>query len=447
MTAPLNLSKRNSARIILARTFAGLLLFSMIVLTGCGALVDAPDATATPPSRTPRPTRTPTPQPTPTPKGTRGTLTIWHSWDDPEVPALVQIIQEFQALYPDVLFDVQYIPAAELKPLFEQAAHQRSAPALLLAPADWGNDLYSQGLIQDLSGQVSESLVSSLNPPAVSAAHIDGALIGLPYSIQGVVLYRNKKILIEPANTVEEMINFCRTATRGDIIGANLERSFFFSGGHLAGLGGQLMDENGAPAFDNDQGLAWINLLRRLELAGPLGAMKDRDLELFKERKTGLIIDGTWNRQALADAVGPANIAIDPWPMHENGALAGYVQSENIYLSTQTTGDSLEASLKFIETFLAPQSQAKLADIGRIPAAMGDDVVDPILNPILSEATKALAGGVPFPPSTDFSVYSMYLDIALKSIFEGHEDPALALETAANSIRAVQAGLAPPQQP
>ncbi len=89
---------------------------------------------------------------------------------------------------------------------------------------------------------VDNKLFATLNQPALEAAKLDNKLVGLPYSIQGVVLYRNKDIVTLAPDNFDDFVTLAQTASQGDVVGAFLERSFFYSGGHLVGLGGQLID-------------------------------------------------------------------------------------------------------------------------------------------------------------------------------------------------------------
>ena len=178
------------------------------------------------------------------------------------MPVLVQIIAEFQTLYPDVLFDVLYVPRDDLLARYQVEAGRGGGPTILLAPGEWGPALYDSGLVVDLNNLSSSNGVQgALNRPAVRAAHYSGALVGLPYTIRGVVLYRNRDIVRTKEISFDGFVAASQASTAGERIGAYLERSFFFSGGHLEGIGGQLMDEDGLPAFNDQKGLEWLALL------------------------------------------------------------------------------------------------------------------------------------------------------------------------------------------
>jgi maltose-binding protein MalE len=365
-----------------------------------------------------------------------GTVSIWHSWDEASMPALVQIIAEFQQQYPNVLFDVLYVPAQDLQARFAEETRNGSGPTVLLGPAEWGPPLYDDGLIENLSGLVSEERLAALNQPALGEGIYADATIGLPVSLQGVVLYRNKDIITISASTFDELVTLAQTSTEGEVIGAILERSFFYSGGHLEGVGGQLMDANYQPAFNDARGLAWIEMLGRFAEAGPPNDFSDEDLERFKEGKVGWIIDGTWNMHNLAAAIGPEKLAIDPWPGYEDGRMSGYVMAENVYLSEAATPETRTAAVRFIDYLLSPEAQTHLAEVQRIPAVSGVTVDDPISGPLITQAMAALAGGATYPPVPQIAYYNLNLEIALRSIFLDGVAPSQALQTAEDAILA-----------
>jgi len=413
---------------------------SVLILAACGGGGTAQPDEPVRFSTTPGPTRTPTGTPTATPVVVRGTVSIWHSWQEAQVPALLRAINEFQKQYPSVLFDVQYVPELDLKTGFEQASVEQRAPTVLIAPGEWGPSFYDAGMVIDLSPLVGPELLNTLNPAAVQAVQYQSSLIGLPVDLRGVVLYRNAGLIPQPAATFDELIRMSEAITQGNIFGAVLDRSFFFAGGHLFGLGGELMEEDGRPAFNNPAGTAWINLLRSFEQAGPPDFFSDNDLNLFIEGRVGFLIDGTWNRQALVEAIGAQNLAIDIWPIHENGSLAGFVQTENIYLTPHALEEEFRISWLFIEHFLEPASQSLVANVGLVPAINGSPVnvaasEMQIDDPLILQAMEALADGVAYPLAPQMPVYATQLEIALQSVYDDRASPAAALQAAEDAVR------------
>jgi arabinogalactan oligomer/maltooligosaccharide transport system substrate-binding protein len=364
-----------------------------------------------------------------------GTVTLWHAWKENEIESLNEVIVAFQAKNSDVTFDVLYVPFDDLRGKFETATATGGGPSVLIGAADWGPALFDAELIADVRGFTTTPFLASIHQAALGAVKYQGALIGLPQTIKGVVMFRNTSIIPEALATYEDLVAAAAAATQGDVVGADLEYGFFFSAAHLNGVGGKLMELNGDPAFNNEKGVEWLNLLNSFKDAGPTEYYTDNDVNLFKAGKAGLVIDGTWNTAGLAEAIGAENLAIDPWPTFGDGHLSGYVQTENIYMSTNAEGDDQLAAWAFMEFFLSPEAQALLADptkAGHIPATAGVEIADPLM----LQSSAAFAGGTAFPVIPEMGAYWGPMDTALKSVFDEGMDPTEALQAAYDSITA-----------
>jgi arabinogalactan oligomer/maltooligosaccharide transport system substrate-binding protein len=362
-----------------------------------------------------------------------GTVSLWHAWKEEEIVGLNEVIAAFQAKYPDVQFDVLYVPFDDMRGKYETATATGGGPSVLIGAADWGPALYDAELVADVTGYTTTPFLASINEAALGAVKYKGALVGLPQTIKGVVMFRNSAIVADAPATFDDLVAAAQAATTGDVVGANLEYGFFFSAAHLDGIGGALMDKDGNPMFNDEKGVEWVNLLNSFKDAGPAEYYTDNDVNLFKAGKAGIIIDGTWNISGLAEAVGADNLAIDPWPTYgEEGHLSGYVQTENIYMNANVEGDDQMAAWKFIEFFLTPEAQAILAGVGHIPAVAGVEVSDPLM----LQAMTAFEGGSAFPVIPEMGAYWESMDNALKSVFDEGADPAEVLQTAFDNITA-----------
>jgi maltose-binding protein MalE len=370
---------------------------------------------------------------TPEEEAVSGTVSLWHAWKEEEIVGLNEVIAAFQAKNPDVQFDVLYVPFDDLRGKYETASATGGGPSVLIGAADWGPAMYDAELLADITGLTKSIFLATINEAAMGAVQYKGALVGLPETIKGVVLYRNTSIIPEPAATYDDFVAAAQAATTGDVVGADLEYGFFFSAAHLDGIGGALLDKNGDPAFNNEMGVEWLNLLNSFKDAGPTEYYTDNDVNLFKAGQAGYVIDGTWNMTGLAEAIGAENLAIDPWPTYgEDGHLSGYVQTENIYLNANTEGDDQMAAWKFMEFFLSSEAQAILTGIGHIPAAIGVEINDALM----LQASEAFVNGAVFPVIPEMGAYWGPMDTALQSVFNEDADPAAALELALADILA-----------
>jgi maltose-binding protein MalE len=357
----------------------------------------------------------------------KGTVTIWQAWKEAEITSLNEVIAAFQAANPDVTFDVLYVPFDDLRGKFETAAATGGGPSVLIGSADWGPALFDAELLADVTGLASTDFLATINPAALGATQYKGALIGLPQTIKGVILYRNKSIIAEPATDVDDFIAKATAATAGDVMGADFEYGLFFSAASLHAVGGALMTAEGDPAFNDAKGVEWMENLKKIKAAGiPMENNNDNDVNSFKAGKAGWIIDGTWNITALAEAIGADNLAIDPWP----AGLSGYAQTENIYLSANTTGDDQTASWAFMEYFLSAEAQSILAGAGHIPATLGVEVSDPLLQ----QASAGMAAGTAFPVIPEMGAYWDPVNNALLSVINEGTDPAVALQAAFDAV-------------
>ncbi len=410
--------------LILAMSVSGCSQFSQEDIPETQVAVQIPTTTA----------RIPTPSPTATPPYLSGTITIWHSWDEQALPVLEQILADFSDNHPNVYFDVLYVPVENFLAKFEFETGQGRGPSIILGPAEWGPYLYDQGYISSLSGSISEGLLTQLNQPALDTAWYRNELIGLPYSLEGILLFRNRNIIPDSAATFEQLIYNANNASQGEMIGAYLDRGFIYSGANLEGIGGALMDEDGNPAFNDPKGVEWLELLLNYQDAGPTDYLSDQDVDLFKAGRVGIIIEGSWRLSELTEALGIENIVIDRWPESKEGALAGYVFPEMIYLNRETTGDRLAASRAFMEHFISNQTQTKIAEEGMIPASTGIILTDPITGTLMMKSMNALSEGIGYPVISEMDAYQVPMDIALRSVFARTVLPGEALQKASDSI-------------
>lgn len=359
-----------------------------------------------------------------------GTITMWHSLKEGETEGLNATVSAFQEMYPDVVFDILFVPFDDLRGKFETAAATGGGPTLMLGAADWGPALYDAELVADLSSMASADFLSGINQAALASTQYDGALVGLPYGLKGVVMFRNSSIVAEAPTSFEDLVAKAQAATQGDVVGANLERGFFFSAAHLNAVGGELMNADGDPQFNSDAGVAWLNELDAFADAGPTEYYTDNDVNLFKAGKAGIIIDGSWNLADLAATIGEENLVIDAWPTN----MSGYVQNDNIYMGFNAEGEDQAATWAFMEYLLSQEAQAMTAEnnSGFIPAALGVEVPDRLRQ----EAVTAFGAGVAFPVIPEMGAYWGPMDTALQSVFDEDADPAAALAQAEESINA-----------
>ncbi len=404
-------------------------------LAACATPTAAP-TTAVPTTAAPATTEAPTVAPTEAPL--TANIVIWHSKKVEETNSLNAIIAGFKVLYPGVNVQALFVPDNDLRNKFETAVASGSGPTLLIGAADWGPASLNAALVQDITPMLTAGLLDTLNSAAVGSVQYKGAIVGLPINLKGVVMFRNKSIVPEAATSLADLLVKAKAANKGDVVGLDFETGFFFSAGDLSAIGGTLLDPNtGAPLFNDAKGVQWLNNIKSVKDAGfPVENNTDNDVNLFKAGKAGVIIDGTWNAAALADAIGADNLVIDPWPTD----MSGYVQNDNIYLSANATGNEAIAAEKFMEYFVSPEAQTLWADtsLNGIPMAGGIPVVKgmTVTDPTEMMEVAAFAGGTAFPVIPQMGAYWTPMNDAILSVLDKGTDPAAALQTAFDLVTA-----------
>lgn len=403
-----------------------------VTVTAFPSLTAFPSPTARSVTPGASPTELP-PKPPLSPPLPGSSVTIWHPWGSTESITLQSIVQSFQQIYPDVTFSLLYVPLDDLHDTYQEASYLGSGPDLLFGPAKWGPGFFDEELVTDLSTYVPPDFLSTINPAALSSGQYHQSLISLPLSQHGMVMFRNTSIIDTAPITFEELDAASLEVKHGGIVGSYLERGSLFSAADIVGLGGKLMDENGYPTFNNQFGLEWFDLLTDYDKAGAVTFNTNWDLDMFKRGRVGIIIDGTWNISLLSQILGEGNLAIDPWPTFGTGHLSGWVESDSVFLNTNSTGSDRSAALAFMGYLLDPNVQMHLAEVGHIPSASATTPRDPLIQ----QAMRAFSSGAAYPINVDQSVLNLYqkeLDKAIQSVFMYGANPSDSLKAANDNI-------------
>jgi len=414
------------------RLLPGVLL--VLCLAGC-AVVPTPTQTLV--GETPV-TSAPSPRPTLIPSSPSaslgGAVRLWLDWGPAEMAALRILMEGFIQANPGVEFDLTYYATAELQAAFEAAAADDRGPTILLGPDVWGPILWRANLIQEVSGLLAPGMREAIQPLALGQAVYGNAVLGVPLEMQGVVLYANRQLMPAPAGTVEDLL---RSRGAPDL-------GFDFSGSQLATCGGAWIGEDGAPMFDGLAGVCWLELMTTVAQADPVTYNTDDDLALFEAGQAAWLLDGTWNRERLEDAIGEESLAIDSWPIDDrtHTPLSGFVWTENAYLAADLDPSDLAASWEFVRFLLSQEVQTTLSEVdgaAHLPAAAGIWLTDPLME----QAAAIVSLGTPFPIRPEIELYRGPLERSIFAILRQGAEAEIAIQRAAAEIRAALAPASP----
>ena len=377
------------------------------------------------------------------PKGGRTTLTIWHAWGGAELKTLKSLAKEFQAKQPEVEVLALQIPHDRLLDKFMRSAAANGGADLLIGDNDWSGKLAESDLLAPIvdfaepdQGLFPPSVTSRFEEATIGALRVGKRLYAWPESVETVVLYHNRKLLLKAPKTAAGMREAALAAKPAEGYGLVFNTSFYFFAGFFMGGGGSVFDKDQLLALDTMSGrrmLGWLSALSKAP-----GVLVTNDYgkadSLYKQGKAAMIVNGPWALSDYQQALGP-NLGVATLPKLENGAPAApWIGVKCVMLNANS--DPLHRKLaKDFLTFLGdPASQLKLAiGCGHIPAVKGIDLPDD--SPLRVFQAQVRTGT---PKSADPHLALVWdpMDRAIQEVLGHAVDPSVALERAQKSAEA-----------
>jgi maltose-binding protein MalE len=407
----------------------------LVLYTSCSPTA-TPDSTATIPvvsaAITPSPSTTSTAtmeEPTATESPIiQGNISLWLDWTQEEIAILYPHLVDFQSKFPRIQVSISYYPPEELYERFTLAASEGKEPTMLVGSSEWGSELFREGLIRDVSGRVTKDFIETFHPVAWEGVKDENLILGLPFTMEGIVLYRNRDLVSESPMTLDDLVEYSQGIEGEEQIGAVLDVGILQTGSFLQACGGELLAEDGSMALTFSAGRCWLEIIEQWRQAGRVILNTDEDLELFETGRAAWFVDGTWNAPRLMSALGVDRIAIDPWPIYSPTAkeLTGYAWARNFYFSASSEESDFNAAWILARYLLTPEVQADF-----IRATSGSQV--PVLLSIpaeerwIQEMLIAMAKNIQFPDYPEFTIFTDYLETAAYDVGRRGYDPGLAI--------------------
>jgi maltose-binding protein MalE len=356
---------------------APLILISIIATnTSCSVKeTDTPSTlafTTTPTSspNPPTPTATLNPNPTATPiPDVEGTVQIWLDWTADEIEVLTPSLNAFHEKFPLVNLEISYYPPDEILDRYRQAHLEGNAPAILIGESQWGEDLFGEGMIREISDRIPEEMVDLIYPVAWESVRQGNETFGLPLSMEGIVLYRNPEIVDTRIDTLEHMADLLSDLEAENKTGTIIDLGFLYTGAFLSTCEGELVDQQGGLALNDRAVECWLRLLKLFGQSGSGTQNSDFDLELFKDGGSAWLVEGSWKVDDLFSVFGEGGVAIDPWPVYETvgSSLTGYAWTRSIYFNNSISDEEFDPAWVFARYLLTEEAQLNTAqaDNGR----------------------------------------------------------------------------------
>ena len=346
----------------------------------------------------------------------RQRVLVWHDWPDPEAEVLIELLEGYSELNPNLRLIIEYVPSTELESRFAEEVQSGFGPDVMIGvDADRLADLVSANSVRPVSSEQSAAHgFDQLEARAMQAMAIDGDQHGVPLAGFTDVLYFRDGI--EPPQTLNAVIDLAEagysTGIPVDFVGAYWGVDAF--GGTVFSNGDTLSPDDGFVRW-----MDWILEARpqpNVILGGDYETLRESfvtgriDLFVGSSRELGTFrsalsapssandnSDGDDNSVSttLAD-IGVATFGLTTLPGGTNEAPGGFLEIEGMVVNRHT--DTMSESLALMEYLTNVPSQGRIArsGLGRIP--INESVtIDPTISPVETALLKQQRRSVVLP--------------------------------------------------
>ncbi|PIU45099.1 MAG: hypothetical protein COS95_05530 [Ignavibacteriales bacterium CG07_land_8_20_14_0_80_59_12] len=289
-------------------------------------------------------------------------IVIWHQMRPDEREILKAQCDRFMKLHPEVLVENIYKETEELRSGYIIAAYAQQGPDLVYGPSD-AVGLYSAlWVVQPLERLFDLTYLASFNPRGLVWSN--GHLYQIADKLGNhLTLVYNRKLVPVPPETSDEMIalgeKIRRRNERQYGLCWNFTEPFFFIP-FLTGFGGWVMDSAGTPTLDAPamvNALKFIQDLRDKYRIIPKESNYEVADALFKEGRSGMIINGDWSWEGYEKA--GIDLGVAPLPKISQTGLwcAPMISTKGYSINTKVDAKKLPYVVELLRFLMEPSIQ------------------------------------------------------------------------------------------
>ncbi|MDK2854379.1 MAG: multiple sugar transport system substrate-binding protein [Thermococcaceae archaeon] len=395
-------------------------------------------------------------------------LEFWHGIEAPEnQKVLEELVNKFMEKHPNIRIKiVNYGAQDKAVPKIMAAVQAGTPPDLVwLNPAQTGF-FAEAGVLAPVEDFIKND--PSFNKDDIyeglwELGTYKGKIYTAPFDTNNLAIYYNKELFREAgldpeaymgkALTWEEFRELARKLTRDkDGDGEIDQYGFMVPFGRyewtawtwevfLWSAGGELLDENGKPAFASDAGVKalqyWVDLVYKDKVAKLSEPNAGYKLDDFFAGRVAMTINGPWNFPVLKEQNWLDKVGVMLMPYDKR--IATNIGGENLFIF-KTTPEREKAAWEFAKYIMSPEFQVTWAlKTGYLPvckSAAEDPEYKKFLeeNPFIKIYVENLQYGKARPPVPQYSDMSAAIGEAIEAALLQKKDPAQALKEAQEKI-------------
>lgn len=370
-------------------------------------------------------------------------LQIWHQMIYGHRQVLAEALENFEKENPDITVQATYRETEELRSSYQAAAMGGSGPELVYGPSDQIGPFATMGIIRPLDEVYPADYWARYNPLAVPLFQGQHYMLGAQVGNHLMLIY-NKKLLLSPPKTSEELIEIGQKFTRdlngdGKIDQYGLVFNYtepFFIAPFISAFGPPFMVDGTQPNLDTEGVRGTFQYI--LDLRDKYKIIpKECDYEtanaLFKQGKAAMLINGDWswgdykeNNMDFGIARIPLISQTGRWPSPLVGT-AGYSLNSNV-----KDPQRLAATLKLLGYLTSEKTQLLFTErVGTLPSLLALQEHEVVKNnPLLQISADIMTVGTAMPVVPEIRGVWDSLRIQYQKILAGSLKPPAAAKAA-----------------
>lgn len=367
-------------------------------------------------------------------------LTIWHYNEDAALSDLEPQIEQFQALYPNVTFDVVFVPEEQFANRIISSATTQSGPDIM-----WYNGAFTQtfadaGVIENLDDEWADFADADLFPDSVLQRAADDSIYGVQSYVNLNALWYNQAILdefgLEPPATLDELESAMETITADGtydgmlLPGAPGVPGEWISKALFTAYGVMDYADYGAPEVEEmfARVSGWVDDAYIDRATVPLAQAEA--INQFTAGDTAFYVGGNWQLTQAEEA--GVEFGVVPMPEGPGGPgvvyLGGQAEAVGAFAANK------ELAWAFLaDTWLTREHGEMRLGLGSIPTR--GDVLTEDADPRILAYAEAAQDGTPLSPDT---ASTLEIGNLWSGVLTGQTSPADGAEQAASVAEGVE---------
>ncbi|OGO64107.1 MAG: hypothetical protein A2Z45_09940 [Chloroflexi bacterium RBG_19FT_COMBO_55_16] len=189
----------------------------------------------------------------------------------PTVDEMNAIVGEFNKSNPNIKVEIEYVSYDALHDKITTAmASSPPAYDVFLMDDVWYAEMAKAGYVADVTSKITQDMRDKVFPSSWDITSVGGKVYGMPWLLDTKYFFYNEKLLKEagfnaPPKTWEELVEQAKVIKEKGIVEYPLVASWGQYEAAVAdwvailyGMGGQMVDAQGQPAFNNPAGVASV---------------------------------------------------------------------------------------------------------------------------------------------------------------------------------------------